>query len=127
MTLDWSLLFVGVESPSTELWRTLALLFAATGQTLFALFYCTFPWRENYLGRALFSKALVFALALDLLIAGRMFDWRGEDYVYATTYTVLTITIWGQLFAFMRVKAEGRERQDVSGNDDSDETEGAQQ
>lgn len=98
-----------------EFWRTAGILFAAVGQTLFTVLYFTFPWYANFLGRALFFKATAFMLLVDVAVAGRVWDWPGEDAIFVFLYWVLGIGIWYQFMAFLRVRLE--DRQDaVSGN-----------
>lgn len=98
-----------------EFWRTVWILTAAVGQTLFVLLYATFPWWANFLGRALFFKAIAFALLVDVAVAGRVLDWRYEDATFVILYGVLATGIWVQCLAFFRVRLEGR-HDSVSGN-----------
>jgi hypothetical protein len=96
-------------------WRTAGIIAAAVGQTMFVLLYLTFPWWRNFLGRALFGKALAFALLVDLAVVGRMIDWPKEDVYFVVLYWVLAAGIWAQFIAFLRVRLNNR--QDVvSGN-----------
>lgn len=98
-----------------EFWRTFGILFAAVGQTLFTLLYFTFPWYRNFLGRALFFKAVAFMTLVDVAVGGRIWDWPYEDALFVFLYWVLGFGIWYQFVAFLRVRLEGR--QDVvSGN-----------
>jgi len=101
---------------SIEFWRTAGILFAAVGQTLFALLYVTFPWWKNFLGRALFFKAVVFMVLVDVAVAGRIWDWPHEDAIFVGLYWVLGLGIWVQVAAFARVKWQRRE-DTVSGNE----------
>jgi hypothetical protein len=81
--------------PSIEIWRTIAIVSAAVGQTSFILLYLTFPWWQNFLGRSLFFKAVV---------VGRIWDWRYEDATFVALYFTLSVGVWVQLVAFARVK-----------------------
>lgn len=108
-------LLSSVPFPSIHFWRTAGIVAAAIGQTLFVLLYGTFPWWRNFLGRALFGKALAFMLLVDIAVAGRAFDWRYEDTTFVVLYWTLALGIWWQFFAFLRVKWEGRQDA-VSGN-----------
>lgn len=92
-----------------EFWRTTNIVIAAAGQTLFALLYATFPWWRNFLGRALFFKAVAFMLLVDIAVMGRIWDWPHEDATFVVLYGVLGVGIWVQLIAFLRVRLEGRE------------------
>lgn len=92
-----------------EVWRTVAIGAMAVGQTLFASLYLTFPWWRTFLGRSLFVKALVFALLLDVLFFARMWDWGYELETLLTLYILLAVAIWGQLFAYVRVRRESQE------------------
>lgn len=96
-------------------WNMAGVVLAATGQTLFVLLYLTFPWWRNFLGRALFGKALVLAIVLDLVIVGRLFDWPHERLHFVILTWVLVIGIWAQTIAFFRVRLAGRQNV-VSGN-----------
>lgn len=100
---------------SLEFWRTLGIIVAATGQTAFVLLYTTYPWWQRFLGRALFFKAMAFALLVDIAVAGRIWDWKYEDATFVILYWLLAFGIWVQFFAFLRVKLEHRENT-VSGN-----------
>lgn len=98
-----------------DFWRTAGIVAAGLGQTLFVLLYLTFPWWRNFLGRALFGKAVAFALLVDVAVAGRIWDWPGENTYFVVLYWVLTIGIWWQLIAFLRVRLAGNHDR-VSGN-----------
>ena len=98
-----------------EFWRTFGILFAATGQTLFTLLYFMFPWYANFLGRALFFKALAFMTLVDVAVFGRIYDWPYEDQLFVVLYWVLGLGIWYQFVAFLRVRLDGRQ-DSVSGN-----------
>lgn len=99
---------------SIDFWRTTALASAAIGQTLFVLLYMTFPWWKNFLGRALFFKALALGLLTDVAICGRVWDWDTEEQTFVTLYCVLAIGIWFQFFAFLRVRLRHRQALAVS-------------
>jgi len=98
-------------------WRTAGIIFAAIGQTSFVVLYCTFPWWKEFLGRALFFKALAFMTLVDVAVAGRIWDWPYEDAIFVFLYWVLGLGIWVQLLAFARVKWQGRQDDVVSGNE----------
>lgn len=85
-----------------DTWRTVAITSAAVGQTLFVGFYCTLTWWRTFLGKALFSKALVFAVLLDIAVAGRVWDWPHEDGTIVACYTLVSAGIWLQFAAFVR-------------------------
>jgi len=88
-----------------ETWRSIALYGIAIGQTLFVLLYLTFPWYKSFLGRALFYKAFILAVLLDLALFARlnptMFDW---DAIFTVLYFLLGIGIWYQFSAFLRIR-----------------------
>lgn len=86
--------------------RFFALSAMALGQTCFALLYVTFPWWRNFLGRALFAKALSLMVLLDFFIFANLFDFRDVDGVYTTLYFFVAATIWAQFIAFLRVKRD---------------------
>lgn len=105
-----------------EMWRTAAIGAMAVGQTLFAALYLTFPWWKTFLGRSLFVKAFVFALMLDVLFFARMRDWEYELEMLLTLYILLAVGIWGQLFAYIRVRMENQKsRTEKFTGRDSDE------
>lgn len=89
---------------SIEFWRTVTIVSAAVGQTLFVALYATFPWWRSLLGRSLFFKALSFGVLLDVAVAGRIWDWSGEDATFVTLYGLVSLGVWIQLIAFIRVK-----------------------
>lgn len=90
--------------------RTTAIAVAAVGQTLFVLVYLTFPWWRSFLGRALFFKALAFALLLDFGMLARMTtEWVHEDQIFITLYALFAVGVWGQLFAFLRTRTRGED------------------
>lgn len=106
-----------------DFWRTAALAFAAVGQTVFVIQYLlAFPWYKSFLGRALFSKAVVLAFVMDFFIVGRFFGFSRNDYAYATLYLMLGLAIWAQTIAFFRVRLAGRQNE-VSRNDERAEVE----
>lgn len=96
-------------------WRLATITTAAVGQTLFVILYATFPWWRTFMGRALFLKAVAFALLVDIAIVGSLIDWKGEDVTFVTLYGALAVGIWGQLLAFAHVRFNGRQAE-VSGN-----------
>ncbi len=98
-----------------EFWRTVALAFAAVGQTLFVLLYLTFPWYATFMGKALFAKAFALLLITDLAALARVFDFLSNDALFVFLYGVLATTVWGQFIAFLIVKVESH-RTKVSGN-----------
>lgn len=102
---------------TVEFWRTAGIIFAATGQTLFTLLYFTFPWWKEFLGRALFFKAVAFCTLVDVAVAGRIWDWPYEDAIFVGLYWFLGLGIWFQFIAFLRVRLGDRQDQAVSGND----------
>lgn len=87
---------------SLEFWRSAALLSTAVGQTSFVLFYSTLPWWRTFMGKALFLKSLALMLLVDVAIAGRLFDWRYEDFTYIVLYGGVAVGVWAQLLAFVR-------------------------
>lgn len=91
-----------------EMWRTITIVTAAIGQTMFVLLYMTFPWWKAFLGRALFFKACAFGILLDVAVVGRLVDWSNEDGTFVVLYGVLAVGIWAQFFAFLRTKRKGR-------------------
>lgn len=99
-----------------ELWRTINIAGAALGQTLFVALYMTFPWWRAFLGRALFFKAVAFALLVDVAVAGRIWDWPNEDATFVVLYGIVGVGIWCQLFAFAKVKWDAHINDPVSGN-----------
>ena len=100
-----------------DFWRTVALAFAAAGQTVFVLLYLFgFPWWKTFLGRALFGKALVLASVMDFFIIGRWLGFGTNDAAYLTLYTLLGVAVWSQTGAFLRVRLAGRQ-DSVSGNE----------
>lgn len=102
---------------ATETWRSIALVSMALGQTIFAVLYVTWPWWKNFLGQALFFKAISFGVLLDALLVGRMYDWPYEDATFTVLYYVVAVAIWWQVFAFLRVRYNARGG--VSGNGSS--------
>lgn len=99
-----------------ELWRTILIVFAAVGQTLFVSFYLTLPWWRTFLGRALFVKATSLVLLLDIAVVGRTIDWTHEDLTFVILYGLMGLGIWTQLVAFVK---QGRGRHQPL--DDSDD------
>lgn len=98
-----------------EFWRTVWISGAALGQTLFVALYVSFPWWANFLGRALFFKALVLGVVLDVGVLGLLFDWPYENETFVALYGAMATGIWVQFFAFLRVRLEER-HDEVSGN-----------
>lgn len=90
-------------------WRVFALGFVALGQTLFVLVYSTFPWWKTFLGRALFYKAVMLAVIVDLFIVARVFDFVALDVVFVILYIFLGFGVWWQFFAFLRVRRAGKQ------------------
>lgn len=107
-----------------EVWRTINIIFVALGQTLFVLLYVTFPWWRSFLGRALFIEATTFCLLVDVAVAGRVWDWPGEDAIFVLLYGIVGLGVWIRLYAFVKVtltsKRSDWERSDrkVSRNDE---------
>jgi len=107
--------------------RTASLTFVAVGQTCFVLLYTTFPWWRSFLGRALFYKALMLMLIVDLFLLTRIFQWDNMDTLFVTLYTLLGVGVWVQFFAFLKVRSQGKQNQtnpnsvtdtsEVSGNE----------
>lgn len=83
-----------------EWWKGVVVVTAAVGQTLFALLYMTFPWYRTFLGRALFIKAVTFAVMIDVAVAGMIWDWEHEYEMLVVLYALTTFGIWAQLTAF---------------------------
>lgn len=100
---------------SLEELRVAFFALAAVLQTLFVILYLTFPWYSTFLGRALFGKALVLAVTLDILILGRIFDIPRLDAIFTALSFGLVVGIFAQLVAFFRVRIENRQ-DSVSGN-----------
>lgn len=98
-----------------DFWRTAGIIFTAVGQTAFVLSYLLWPWWKNFLGRALFFKAIAFAVLVDVAVIGRMIDWRYEDATFVALYWVLGFGVWFQFFSFLRVRLQHRQGA-VSGN-----------
>lgn len=97
-----------------DTWRTGTLISMAVGQTAFAILYLTFPWWKTFLGRGLFYKAVMFAVLLDLALLARVFDLLQNDILFVILYIGLSIGIWWQFFAFLRVKRSGLAERGVS-------------
>lgn len=100
-----------------DFWRTFAICTAAVGQTLFVSLYLTFPWWKRLFGRALFFKAVSLGALVDIAVAGRIWDWRGEDVTFVVLYSVLALGIWAQFFAFLYVKVSGNSDRAGAGDD----------
>lgn len=97
--------------PDLETIRTVTLIFAAIGQTCFVLLYAFFPWWANFVGRALFLKAITLAFLLDALVLGRKYDWPHEDTTFVGLYGLMALGIWWQFIAFLRVRMGSAEKQ----------------
>ena len=93
----------------TDLWWRINSVFAATGQTVFILLYLLFPWWKSFLGRALFYKAIVFGLLLNVVMVGLAFDWPFEAEVIVMLMGLVGTGIWAQNVAFIKVRAQGRQ------------------
>lgn len=93
----------------SEFWRRAALLFATVGQCLFITLYLFFPWWKTYLGRALFVKASTLGALLVTITIGITVDWRYEEAMRAFLNVAVALAIWGQVIAFFRVRAQGRQ------------------
>lgn len=98
--------------------RTLALGVMALGQTLFAAIYITFPWWRTFLGRALFYKAMAFALILDVFMLNRVWEIPHKDVVFVVLYFVLASGIWFQFFVFLHVMLTNKRSEWNGGNQD---------
>lgn len=97
--------------------RTLLILGVALGQTLFTVYYLTFPWWQTLLGQVLFGKAVSLMILVDFYAASRLFDFRENDVAFTLIYFLLGLGVWSQLFVFVYVS--GRRGPDaVSGNED---------
>lgn len=105
---------------NVEFWRTAGIIAAAVGQTVFALLYLTYPWWKTFLGRALFFKAGALCILMDVAVFGRIYDWPAEDLTFVFLYWVLTIGVWFQFAAFLRVRLH-QQPEAVSGNRVRDE------
>lgn len=88
---------------TVEAWKTVGLSAAALGQLIFVTLYLTFPWWRSFLGRALFAKALIFALLLWAVVVGRAFDWPAKSVTFAIMYGLIAVGIWSQVWAFIHV------------------------
>lgn len=99
--------------PDLETWYRITLHSMALGQSLFVVLYMTFPWYRTFLGRALFYKAFMLAVMIDLGLIATMepllLPW---DHVFVILYALLATGIWFQFFAFLRARADGRKRKD---------------
>lgn len=98
-------------------WRTVTIITAAIGQTLFVALYLTWPWWKEFLGRALFTKAVSLGALLDVAVIGRLTDWPKEDFTFVTLYGLVALGIWIQLIAFLRVRMSSTSGRGV-GRDD---------
>lgn len=85
-----------------EMWRTATIITVAIGQTLFTSFYLTLPWWRTFLGRALFLHATTFCLLVDVAVAGRIWEWPGEETTFVVLYGITGIGVWAQFTAFVR-------------------------
>lgn len=97
--------------------RGIPLAAAAIGQTLFVLFYLTFPWWRSFLGRALFFKASAFAALLNTIVVGYLWDWRHEQTAYFVLYVVLAVGVWAQVVAFIATRRTRDQDPPVSRNE----------
>jgi hypothetical protein len=88
---------------------------AAVLQTLFVILYLTFPWYATFLGRALFGKALVLAVTLDIVILARLIEIPYVEEIFTALSFGLVLGIFAQLVAFLKVRIEERQYE-VSGN-----------
>lgn len=102
----------------TDAMRTATVTFLAVGQVLFALLYCTFPWWDSLLGRALFFKAAIFAVVLAAAAVSRNFPTHWWDEFFTVMYLVLGLGVWLQLLAFSVIKVESMRAKRESLNDD---------
>jgi len=96
---------------SIEFWRSAGIIVTALGQTTFILLYATFPWWRSLIGRALFLKGLSFAVLLDVAVAGRLFDWGGEDAWFVVLYWVVGVGVWYQTITFLWVRLGSAQEQ----------------
>lgn len=87
--------------------RTVTLATAALGQTVFVLLFVNIPWWKTFLGRAIFSNALMLTVVMDFFIIGRVLDFSRNDAVYLTLYFFLSLGVWAQVVAFLRVMVSG--------------------
>lgn len=92
-----------------ELWRTAAIAVVAIGQTAFVILYLTLPWRRSYLGRALFTFALSLALFADVIVVGRVWDWKYEEQTFIALYSFVGVGVWYQFLAFLETRISRRE------------------
>jgi hypothetical protein len=92
-------------------WRTNTIIaaIAAIGQTVFILLYLFFPWYKSFLGRALFYKAIVLGLLLNVVAVGIAFNWPFEDESIIVLMGLVSTGIWAQNAAFIKVRAQGRQ------------------
>ena len=84
-----------------EWWKVITIVSAGVGQSLFVMLYLTFPWYRTFLGRALFIKAFLFALMIDVAVAGLVWDWEHEEATLVTMYGATAFGIWAQFTAFV--------------------------
>lgn len=98
-----------------EYWRTVALTSVAIGQTVFVLLYMTFPWFKTFLGKALFYKAAVLAVLVDVGLFARLNpDAPAWNLTFTLLYTLLGVGVWVQFFAFLQIRTEDRGSHAVS-------------
>lgn len=88
---------------SMDLWRTIMLGVAALGQCFFILLYMTFPWWRSYLGRALFSRALMLTVLMTFAWLGRVYNFGRDDLAFIVLYTLLAAGIWFEFSAFATI------------------------
>lgn len=91
-----------------NVWRTITLGLLALGQTCFAVLYGFFPFYRTFLGRALFYKAMTFAVLVDMYILTRFWEVSHADELFVALYALLAVGVWWQFFAFLRVWKKAR-------------------
>ena len=87
------------------------VLAMAPAVTVFPVLYLTFyRWYKNPVGRALMTKAVGFALLIDVAL---WFEFVGDDTPYREAikvliYLLILFGLWYQLVVFIRIKLDAR-------------------
>lgn len=94
----------------TDTWRTITLGVTASAQTVFVSLYLTFPWWRNFLGRALFGKAVMLALFINFAFAARVFGFGDHDVPFIILYLLLAAGVILEVVAFIKVMLSGKRK-----------------
>lgn len=79
-----------------------AIVFAATVQTAYILVYGSRPWRQHFVGRALFYKSASLLIVLWLTVVNTFFVYPGQEPISTVALWLVAAAITYQFAALLR-------------------------